>query len=570
LAGLLASAGASGACGQALERHLPPPEAPKAEAPPAPEAPAANADATPLGAALRRLVLLGPTGVVVTGAGEAGVDAHEVPRLDNEPARARLARFLGRPLSRQLIAGIEAAIVRDYRAMGHPFVQVSTPEQEIDTGVLQIRVVEFHLGRIGVAGAASPAEAAHITGQLRIRPGEPIDSPQLLQDFDWLSRYPFRAVTPAFTPGAALAETDLDLKVADARPWQVSAGYSNSGTAATGWDRYFIAASVGVPRLNDLVLSMQVTGSPDFWARQWIPFDDGHPAYKSAAARITAPTVARQAVEVTLDAVASTETVRRFITVRQTTYEASVDYKSALSNFVPLPGDGAVGVEAARQSRATLFDTLRLPPMTADTFQVFGEWTDRWSDPFGRNWIDVKAHVSPGGIDPHNTTRNLFDFTAGRVTSALYAYGELNFTRWSNLPHGFGLSSALTAQYAGRAIPDPQQLVVGGVGAVRGYSLDDGAFDDGVFLRNELHAPPVPTLGPGLRIVFSPMLFVDAGYGRDEAARRGVSMASVGLGSDVQITRLVAGGLTVSCPLTDARDTHAGAWRLDARVTVTY
>jgi hemolysin activation/secretion protein len=150
----------SAALGQALERHLPPAEAPKAQGIPTPAEPGMINDDRALGASLTSLIVLGPTTPVVSGPSASGLDTGAVPRLKQKAPRALLARFLGRPISRKLISEIDTAIVKHYRAMGYPFVEVSTPEQEIDRGVLQIRVVEFRIGKIAVAGADRPAGPA--------------------------------------------------------------------------------------------------------------------------------------------------------------------------------------------------------------------------------------------------------------------------------------------------------------------------------------------------------------------------------------------------------------------------
>jgi hypothetical protein len=97
--------------------------------------------------------------------------------------------WLGRPLSRKLIAEIEASIARYYRQRGFPFVSLSTPPQNIGNGVLQIRVLEFMDGKVSVQGAAD-ASTAHLRSLIRQQPGAPIDTYQLTADLDWLNRYP--------------------------------------------------------------------------------------------------------------------------------------------------------------------------------------------------------------------------------------------------------------------------------------------------------------------------------------------------------------------------------------------
>lgn len=555
---------------QPVERHLPTPEAPTAPVIVAPAEPGTINDDRALGAPLKTLILLGPTDQIQAGTGAAaGVEVNDLPRLDQAASRAALARFLGKPISRKLISQVEIAVVRRYRKLGYPFVEVSTPEQEIDQGVLQVRVVEFHIGKIEVKGA-SPGETRHIERQLRIAPGDTIDSPRLIEDFDWLSRYPFRTVTPAFTPGTNLGETDLDLAVTNAKPWQVSAGYSNSGSALTGWDRYFLAATVGAPILNDSVLSMQVTGSPDFWAVRGKVFSDRHPQYESAAALLTVPTAPRQDVELTVNAVQSDEAVSPF-EIRQQTLEATLAYRSAVSDWLPAPGEVSVGVEAARQMRSTYFGPFEVLFGVVNVFQLYGDWTDRWSDPFGHSVLDLSVHGSPGNIDRSNSTGDIEFYTDGRVTSATYVYGAASLTRTSKLPAGFSLLTEWNGQYAGRAIPDPEQIAVGGQGAVRGYTLDDGAFDDGLVLRNTLEAPAVPIVGRGeLAFVLSPMSYVDYGLGRSEALRQDINFASVGVGADARLGPHLSGNVSVSYPLLDAHVTRQGDWRLDARISFAY
>lgn len=567
---------------QVMERHLPPAEAPQTQALPTPQEPGLITDDRSLGAALTSIVLIGPTSAVVSGRPEPGVSIHDVPRMDQKGPRAALRRFLGQTLSRKLISEVETAVVEQYRAMGYPFVQVSTPEQEIDQGVLQIRVVEFHIGKIEIAGA-SAGEAKHIAGLIRAEVGQPINSPRLLQDFDWLSRYPYRTVTPAFTPGAGLGESDVDLAVKNiSPPWQVYAGYQNSDSPLTGPDRYFMGASLGLAALNDTVISAQVTGSPDFWAQHGDLFSVPNPQYESAAARITAPTLPRQDIEITANAVESNETNDAGIfplQIRQQTLEGSAAYRSALSNFVDLPGDVAVGLEAVHQNRyttTTLFGvTIPLVSISMDVFQAFGEWSYRWSDPYGHSSIDAKVHGSPGGLTADNSPLAYAIYTDGRATSPSYVYGGFDFNRWSALPWGLSLVSEVSGQYASGSLPDPEQIAIGGLTAVRGYSLDDGAFDNGVYARNELHAPTVPTVGKGAyALTFTPMTFIDAGYGRNDGSAPGVptslAIASVGVGTGVQIGPFVAGQVTASYPLADSRYTRQGEWRLDAAVTIAY
>ena len=51
------------------------------------------------------------------------------------------------------------------------------------------------------------------------------------------------------------------LSATQAKPWSAYAGYSNSGSPSTGWDRYFAGFQVGGLVGPDSVISNQATAS---------------------------------------------------------------------------------------------------------------------------------------------------------------------------------------------------------------------------------------------------------------------------------------------------------------------
>jgi hemolysin activation/secretion protein len=555
---------------QPVERNLPPPPPQASSAViAAPPPPGSISDDRALGANLATIVILGPTSPALGGPLAPGVDTSAASRLNHPGVRAVLGRFLGRPISRKLINQVETAIVREYRRQGFPFVQVSTPEQEITGGVLQIRVVEFRAGKVEV-GHAKGEEAGYVRHQIRTRPGDEIDATSLSQDLDWLNRIPGRTVTPTFTPGAALGQTDLDLNVVHSRPWSLTAGYANSGSPLTGEDRFFIGGSIAGHVLTDALLSVQITGSPDFWATRGLPFQEGNPRYASVAGRLLVATAPRQDVELTVDAVQTNESVFPF-RVRQRTLEATLAYRSAVSNLVPLPGDVSVGLEVSHQGRDTYFGPFLVLQGEANVYQLYGDWSNHWTDRLGATALVVSVHGSPGGVDRFNTSAAFADFTNGRVLKAAYVYGEASLTRQTLLPHGFSVLTTFSGQYAGVPVPDSQQIALGGQTAGRGYSLDDGGWDDGAVLRNELRTPQVQlaSLGP-LLTSLSGRVFADYGWGRSEAERRNVNAASVGLGADLRLGWLAVASVDVSRPLIDGRFTRAEDLHLDARLTFAY
>jgi hemolysin activation/secretion protein len=572
LAALLVFALSGHAIAEPLERNLPAvPKTPPSELD-VPPLPGSIDDDRSLGVNLKAIVALAPTSSVLRGPVSPGVDLKQVSRLDTGDAHHALEPFLGQPISRKLIAEVKAAIVDRYRDMGYPFVEVSTPEQEITQGVLQIRVVEFHIGKIDVP-KADPAQAAYIIGNLSLAPGDAIDAPALLQDLDWLNRYPYRLVEPTFKAGASLGAADLDLSANYPKSWTIDAGYANSGSPASGEDRYFLGGSVSGHVLTDELLSVQITGSPNFWSPQGKMFPDLalHPQYESAAARLNIATFAKQDIEFTLNLVESNEPVFPLV-VRQQTEEFTAGYRSALSNIMSiLPGEISGGVEISRQFRNSFFGDTIVLKGALNIYQVYADWSDHWSGWLGATTVDLGVHYSPGNLDAHNAAINLFYYSNGRVSSARYAYGAANMNHAIDLPLGFSLVTQFNGQYAGVPLPDSQQIVLGGQTAVRGYNLDDGAFDDGAVLRDELHLPPLNILSDApYGVILAGRIFADIGYGRNEATRLNTRFAAAGFGADLQITSYLLASFDVSRAMIGAKTTTAGSSQLDARVTIAY
>ena len=552
---------AGAAHGQAIERHLPPAEIPGPPAAAAP-VPVPKADARPLGPALLGVVILDqnePLQPIGTG-----VRSSSALRLRQGTIKRLLRPFLGQPVSRALIQRIEATIVGAYRRAGYPFVALSAPEQEITTGVLQLRVAEFKLGAVRVVGSR---HADELMRQLRVSPGEMIDADRLSQDLDWLNRYPFRTVEPVVSPGQDAGVTDLTLKVTERRPFSLHATYSNSGSAGATWDRYSLGGSVGGIVVPGSLISYEFTASPDFfWGGQTLFGNTGHPRYISHGLRFVLPTNPRGDFEGSFDFILTNRSHSPF-DVHEGIEELNLGERQALSNFVGLPGEINWGVEIKRLDRTTAFGGVNVLEGKEELFQGFAGYMAAWSDGAGASSLAVVAHVSPGGVNALDSTANLQNFTNGRVLSSRYAYVSLSGSRSIRLPAQWLLSSVVQAQYAFSALPETEQGALGSQGLVRGYSLDDGSYDTSFVLRNQLRAPllAVPShLGHA-----SPFAFVDYGHGTTRGAPHAFDIGSLGVGVDYQIGHLSI-GMDAAVALKSAAYTRARNGRFEIQSTLAF
>jgi len=543
---LLAACLPAGAHAQAIERHLPETPQGQPQALAAPNAVPDEQDAAPIGPALTSIVLLGPD-EAVRAAAPAGVTVGAVGRLSAGPARAAIAAtlrpFLGQPISRKLIAQIEAAVARDYRARNHPFVSLSTPEQEIDAGVLQVRVIEFRAGAVSVAGATGRTAAA-IRARVGLQPGDSIDARELTYDLDALNRYPFRQVQAAFAPGAAPGQTNLTLAARAQKPWQAYAGYGNDGSPSTGFDRYFIGGAVGGLLGFNSVLSAQATASRDALQGKDAPH------YRSLALSYSLPVGRRGLIEATADTV-TTYTLSSPFGVRLKAAEATLGYRRALTQLYGDRGltDVRLGVEARHQTGSTYFSGVDVYDVSVDVYQLYLGLHHAAGDAADAAAWDFALHMSPGGIGAGDSAARFQLYSQGRMPGATYSYLTGSYDRVTPLGDAMSLKTQVFGQFSPVALPRTEQAGMGGAYLVRGYSLDNGAADTALIVRNELHV----RFGGGTAWragSVDPYAFVDLGHGRDNYARADIDLASLGGGANIRLAGRVALKIDAAVALT--------------------
>ncbi|WP_334374460.1 ShlB/FhaC/HecB family hemolysin secretion/activation protein [Bradyrhizobium sp. AZCC 1719] len=522
-------------------------------------------DATPLGVNVHAIVLIGPNASVKTHSGTKGVDVDQVSGVDAAAVREPLTSFLDRPLSRKLIAEVQAAVAAAYREAGRPFVSVTLPPQEVSSGVLQLRVILFKVAGIKVTGAAPES---YPQSRIRLVPGQEIDARKLETDLDWANRNPFRQVEAVFGPGKDLGMTDVDIQVTDRKPWQVYAGYANSGTLLTDRHRYYVGASGGPSA--DIFASYQLTGSSNFWANDGLFNRPDDAKYVSQAGRLLTPLGLRTSLEVVGDHVLTNERPTNLFRIKTQTSQASAIVRTALSDLLPpTTGDLLGGVELKHQLRTTIFDGTPVAEGSADVAQLVVGWNGRWSDNLGTNNLDVRFKSNPGGILSGNNSSAWSAFTNGRVTDVQTNLVTLEYGRVTPLPKGLSLKSEVSVLASSKPLPDTERIGLGGIHAVRGYVTEDGVVDQAVILRNSLYAslPGMPTWMPG---TLAPFLLADVGWGRDLFFRRDTTLSSVGAGFDFAAGSNFNSKLLAARALSDGLHSRAGSWRVSLQASVSY
>jgi hemolysin activation/secretion protein len=558
----------------AVERNLPATVAPRPAALSVGETDYGKGDDKPLGVNLAGVRLIGPDEKVAASA-PAGISLGNISGITEEAARAALSPYIGKPLTRAQITRMQAALAGLWRKAGFPFMSVTVPPQEITSGVLSLRIIEFHAGAVKVEGGS--ALERNLAGRMRVEPGQRIDAAAIKEDLDWINRNPFRRVEGVFAPGDGTGASDITLKVTQDKPFQVFGSYANTGSEATGMDRWSFGGGLWLPALNDMTLSYRFTRSGEFWDNGDVfKLDTARGGYISHSGRIDLPTFDRQALSIAPNFVETNELVTGTpFSFDNTTFELPILYRSAISNILPgrYWGDLYFGVEPKWLKRTTAFAGVNVAQGEANLFNLVLGWSDDFSDRYGTTSVDARIKGNPGGVLSKNTAADWAAFTGGRVDDNTYVTAGIDISRMTDLTHGFGWATQLSGLIAGQALPDSERLSLGGYYAVRGYGSEDGAADAGLVWRNELRLPsyaPLAGAGLGIRDGLSPFLFADLGHGYDFAAKDHMTLASTGAGFDYSIGSNLAASLTGAIALAHAGETRSGDATLTASVRVSY
>ena len=147
---------------------------------------------------------------------------------------ALLAPFSGKQRDfgdvQRALEALEAA----YRERGYNVVTVELPEQELNGGVVQLRVVETKIGRVSVKNNQYFDEANIRRSLPALQEGQSPNLKAVSANLKQGNENPAKQVTMKLQSGEKDNEVDAVLEVKDESPWKLMANADNTGTEATG------------------------------------------------------------------------------------------------------------------------------------------------------------------------------------------------------------------------------------------------------------------------------------------------------------------------------------------------
>jgi hemolysin activation/secretion protein len=419
-------------------------------------------------------------------------------KLSPEEIENTLAPFLGEDKAAQDVEDARTILERYYHKQGYPTALVNIPEQTVESGTVQLQVIESNIRRVRITGNKYFTMESILKKMPSFRTGEILYLPKIQEELAQVNSHPDLKVAPVLMPGKELGTIDVELKVKDKLPLHGSLELNNRSTHNTT-----------DLRLNALVRYDNLWQKEHSISLQYQTSPEDTEEVRALAVSYVMPAFWNPDHILALYGVASDSEVafgEGFQTVGK-------GYIAGLRNVIPLP------------SRETYTHSMSLGVDYKDFDDTLSFVDDDDSTetpltymPLSLNYNSVLSHL--GGA-----TRFLVGFNVvlrGLVTDreefedkryksrGNYIYTTLGIERYQNLPWDFQLLVKGDGQISDQPLPSNEQYVAGGLNSVRGYMETEEAGDNAIHGTIELAYPPLAKrLGLPEWISISPHLFYD-------------------------------------------------------------
>ena len=414
------------------------------------------------------------------------------------------------------LEALEAA----YRQKGYNVVQVVLPEQELNHGVVVLKVVETKIGKISVQGNKFFDEANIRRSMPTLQEGKTPNLPDVSASLKIANENPAKKTTLQLQSGETDDQVNALLQVADEKPWSAGVSIDNTGDESNGRNHLTVLyqnANIGG---MDHVLSLQYTTS---FA------DPSHVNIYGIGYHVPLYTLGDS-----LDFFGSYSDVNSG-TVTAGVFDLAVSGKGAAGgvrynhNLLKV-GDYdsklIFGLDyKAFQNNVSLAGTPLGNDVTVHPLSV--TYTGNWA--VASNTVNFYASASrniPGGDNGSSA-----DFALAR-SGATENYDILRYgaSYVRILPEDWQFRVALNGQITGDALVPGEQFGAGGASSVRGFEEREIANDEGRTTNLELYTPNLCGASAQCRLLG----FYDTGYvSRNDALPAEItqeSIGSVGLG----------------------------------------
>jgi len=401
----------------------------------------------------------------------------------------------------QQVSDIERArkaLEKTYHEEGYPTVIVVLPQQQIDSGHVQLSVVESQIEKVTMTGNTFFSEETLMEKMPSVKPGWVIHQPTLLEELADVNFHPDRQVTPVLKPGEETGKVNLELKVNDRLPLHGKVKADNKGALATPSNR--LSLELQYTNLFDLehILTLQTVHTPEEWGEVQV-----------YGFTYVAPLGSRDRLFSVFASVSESASTLAAVQLGSQTGDVGIagNSKSAGIRYnFPLAKTENLGTHSLSLGA----DFTRLEESTAEA-------------PTGGAIVSSPVQYTPlsatyNGIIPHHEGITILSTTAKGYVAGLIPGGDkedfagnpkdtankpgnrvgstgtfailrASLDRSQTLPEGFSVNAHVDGQWANEPLLAAEQLFGGGMDTVRGYQQNETLGDNGIRTRLEILTP---------------------------------------------------------------------------------
>jgi hemolysin activation/secretion protein len=454
----------------------------------------------------------GPTGRVFVR--EIRVTGNTV--FSDEELAEVAAPYAGRELTTEDLAALRQALTLKYVNAGYINSGAVLPDQRIEGGVIEYRIVEGALTEVVVAGTERLHED-YVSDRLALGAGPPLNVNNLQDQLQILLQGPFvERVNAELSPGDRPGEARLLARVQEGPLGDVAVTVDNDLSPALGDVRAVVRGQLYSPSGRGDILTGELEyaeGYAKLFADYGIPLNARDTTFDVFAEWTDADVVEEPLDELDITSESSTVGFRVSHPLLRTSREqltlaAGLDLRRSETELL---GEGfafSPGVEPDGKSKVSVLRFIQ-------------DYVART-----RNQVIAARSTFSGGIDAFGATDEGDDLPNGEFLAWL---GQFQYAR------RLGESdSQLVFRFDGQITSDPllplEQFAVGGLRTVRGYRRNQLVRDQGYATSIEVRVPVLRREDGVPLLQVAP--FVDAGgaWYKDRSSPEPQTIASAGLG----------------------------------------
>ncbi|MGD8570837.1 MAG: ShlB/FhaC/HecB family hemolysin secretion/activation protein [Gammaproteobacteria bacterium] len=452
--------------------------------------------------------------------------------------------FLGKDKTIDDIEAARKALEQRYRIAGFPTVLVDIPEQDVDNGLVVLKVTEARVEQIKITGADYYALSKIREKVPALQEGQTIYIPAVNEQIAMFNATSGdRSVTPILRPGRIPGTMEVELKVKDEAPLHGKVFANDRHSASSTRSRVGASARYDNLWQKEHSLSLQYQTAPEEpdEARIWV-------ATYLASVPESQSTLAFYGVKSDSD-IAATETIdvigrgnilgARFIhsfagaTGMSHNALAGMDYKDfkETTDVDGLPTDTPIEY----YNFITQYSTTKTADRYESNFNI--------NINFGLHALNDKRltcayQATDNNGDPVIKVGELTQFECKRVDAKPnYVYLRSEFDYNWHVGYGIDLYMSAGMQIADSPLISNEQFSIGGASSIRGYYESQVLGDDGVAGTLEIRSPSIGKYLHKNINEFRFFLFADRGAVRNRSKAAGEAgkwfLGSAGVGMNL-------------------------------------